>query len=134
FLARRPDQTRKLVNYAAIETIAAARGFAIVYPQDLSFAEQYNLMRGARHLLGPEGSAFYLAYFLREGSKAAILNHSITEPQTLDADLHRARGVDLTVLTGPIDQPAEAPGWAHHASYSIDEATLTAFLDVWLAE
>ena len=40
YLARRDFRHRRLVNCAGIESVAASRGFAIVYPEDLSFADQ----------------------------------------------------------------------------------------------
>ncbi len=68
FLARRGWRRRKMLNHLAIEAIATASGFDVVYPEDLSFAEQVALIQRARFLLGPDGSAFYLACWSRPGT------------------------------------------------------------------
>src|SRR5205085_11989551 len=40
FLARKGSLRRQLVNNAAIEAAAGARGFVVIYPEELDFAEQ----------------------------------------------------------------------------------------------
>jgi capsular polysaccharide biosynthesis protein len=72
FLARKAKQLRKLRNHAAIEEYAVRRGFVIVYPQDLDFADQLALMQGARYIIGPSGSALLLSYLARPGTKLCI--------------------------------------------------------------
>ena len=51
FLARKDFRHRKLVNRSEIEAIAKEHGFAIAYPEELDFAEQARLLRGARHVV-----------------------------------------------------------------------------------
>lgn len=74
FLARSPGFARKLVNREAIEAVAQARGFVIAFPESLDFAEQYRLTRNARFLIGPDGSAMYLALFAKPGAKVCFLS------------------------------------------------------------
>jgi hypothetical protein len=73
FLARKPHLLRKLVNTLEIEAAAAARGFAIVYPEDLGFAEQIRLLRHARFIAGPDGSALLLALFSQPGAAVRVI-------------------------------------------------------------
>jgi Glycosyltransferase 61 len=130
FLARKVFRHRKLVNHLAIEEIAAARGFAISYPEDLDFAAQAKLLRDARFVVGPEGSAFFLSYFLGRGAKVCILNHHETEGLVLynhDADL---KDIDLTIITGPEVGPRR--GRSQDMDYEIDPDLFRRFLDQWL--
>jgi capsular polysaccharide biosynthesis protein len=130
FLARKPTRRRKLVNRDAIEMIAKARGFEIVYPEDLDFADQFNLLSNARYVMGPEGSAIFLAFFARPGSKLCILNHPYTLGLPVLTGLLREIGIDVTVLTGPYVQENEQ--YPHFADYQIKENQFLSFLDGWL--
>ncbi len=65
FLARQAWRRRKLLNHAAIEAIASARRFRIVYPDELDFETQVRLLRSTRYVVGPNGSALYLTFFCR---------------------------------------------------------------------
>ncbi|MEO6263963.1 MAG: glycosyltransferase family 61 protein [Luteimonas sp.] len=127
FLARKPSRWRKMVNHAAIEDVARARGFAIVYPEDLDFASQVALIRGAKHVVAPEGSAITLMYFANPGTRLCILNHPIIETTAYDGLLD---GIDLRVLVGPIVE--KHPAFEHRSSYRIDEAAFLEFLGGWL--
>ncbi|OWU71439.1 hypothetical protein ATO3_18345 [Marinibacterium profundimaris] len=120
FLSRRGIARRSLVNTDEIEEIARAAGFAIVQPETMGFADQFRLLRDAKVVAGPEGSAMMLGMFCRPGTRGLVLNHQHTEYlATLSAALERG-GVDITVLTGPRE---EAHGkFAHNASYRIDPA------------
>lgn len=118
YLSRRAFARRALVNIDEIEEAARAEGFAIVQPETLSFAEQFRLLRGARVVAGPEGSAMMLGMFCRPGTRAVLLNHQVTEHlPTLSAALERG-GLDITVLTGP-EEDAQGK-FAHNASYRVD--------------
>jgi hypothetical protein len=57
FLARNPATKRQLINQDAIEAIAAQQGFQIVHLEALDFVDQIRLVRSARFVAGPEGSA-----------------------------------------------------------------------------
>lgn len=131
FLARKDFRHRKLVNRAAIETMAKQRGFAVVYPEDLDFIEQVRLLRTARFVIAPEGSALFLAFFAEAGLRLCILAQPVTEGLADFDGILAGRGVDITVLTGP-------PVTTHHeradySDYRIDETSFGCFLDGWLA-
>jgi hypothetical protein len=137
FLARPDDLSRKLLNSAAIQALAKARGFLVVYPEELSFLEQVRLVRGARFVLGPEGSAHYLTFFSRPGTKQCILNHPFTLDVLNFTYLVEQIGVDVTLFTGPALKLNNEPGYptygfVHYADYEIDEEHFASFLEEWL--
>ena len=82
FLARKSCRHRRLVNDAEILAEARRHGFQVVFPEDLSFAEQVGLMQGASEIVAPEGSATFLIQFAAPGVRACILSHPMTEPHS----------------------------------------------------
>lgn len=131
FLARKAFRHRKLVNHVDIENIAREHGFAIVYPEDLDFVEQVRLVRSARFVAAPEGSALFLSYFLGQGTKVCILNH----PETLGLVGYNGgaaeRGIDLTIIAGP--EADERRGRSQDMNYAIDAGLFRRFLGDWLS-
>jgi capsular polysaccharide biosynthesis protein len=130
YLARRDFRHRSLVNRVEIEAIAKQRGFAIKYPEDLEFAEQARLLRNARFVVAPEGSAVFLSYFLSRGAKVCILNHPLTEAVVGYNGGCKEKGVELTVITGP--EAGERRGRSQDMNYIIDADVFRGFLDAWL--
>jgi capsular polysaccharide biosynthesis protein len=129
FLARKAEQAHQLRDHAAIEEYAEHRGFAIVFPQDLDFADQLALMQGAGYIIGPAGSALFLSCLARPGTKLCILNSENTLRATTYTCLLQELGIDVSILTGPVVQEHEIP---HHVDYSIPAKTFREFLDSWL--
>ncbi len=133
FLARKPGLHHPLLNAAAIEAVAKARGFHIVYPEDLDFIEQVRLLREAHFVAGPDGSAInFLSWFARPGTRLCNLMHGYTIGLTLLTGLLSVIGVEVTVLTGPRagNPPENTSEFVEH--YTINEAGFSAFLDRWL--
>jgi capsular polysaccharide biosynthesis protein len=130
FLARRSFRHRRLVNDAEIYAEAQRHGFQVMYPEDLSFAEQVGLMQGASEIVAPEGSATFLIQFAAPGARACILSHPMTEPLSDFHEMFRAVGIGMTALTGPIVK--FNAGDPHDADYSIDVAKFSEFLREWL--
>lgn len=114
-----------LVNHAQIEDLARSRGFRVCYPEDLSFADQVRLVRNARFILAPEGSALFLMSWARAGARLCILNDARTVGFAY-ADMV----VTTTMFTGPI--VAEHDLYYEWADYEIDAGALEQFLDGWL--
>lgn len=130
FLARRPDRKKRLVNHRRIEEIAAAHGFAVVHPEDLPFVDQLRLVRHARHLVAPDGSAGLLTYFASAGAAVCFLNHPHTRPLVELNGLLAARGASFTIVTGPVaGDPCDERFWS---DYTIDEEVFASFLAPWL--
>lgn len=127
FLARRPYRHRKLVNHTDIELIAVDEGFRLVYLEDFDFDEQLRLIRGADWLVGPEGSAFFVAFFARPGTRVGFLNHPHTEFLTEVTALLEVMGVECTVVTGPFRRIEEG-GYTHFSDYEIDPDVFRRYL------
>lgn len=132
YLARKPGSHRKMINREAIEAVAARYGFDRVYLEDLEFVDQIRLIRSGRFLAGPDGSAFFTAFFSRPGTKLCILNHPHTALMPTVTALADALGLESAVLTGPFYR--EDPDYPNHADYEINEQAFASFLDLWLGE
>lgn len=70
FLSRRQQAQRTCSNTAEVEAFFAAQGFAILLPEELSFAEQVHIFAGAKIIAGFGGSALFNAMF---NSNAKVL-------------------------------------------------------------
>jgi hypothetical protein len=126
FLARKSATHRKLINRERIEAIASEQGFAIVSPEDLSFDEQVRLVRGARFIVGPEGSAMFLAFFSQPGARVCILNHPYTIGLAVLTGLLEEIGLGVRVFTGPYETENEQ--FPHFADYRLDPEAFAAFI------
>ena len=132
YLARRANRHRKLVNHAQVEALAARHGFELVYPEDMDFAGQVRMARDAEWIIGPEGSAMFLAFFARAGTRLCILNHPYTLGLPVLTGLLEAIGIDVTILTGPAASTnAELP---HFVDYRIDADGFEAFLAAGISQ
>jgi capsular polysaccharide biosynthesis protein len=129
FLARHPKRKKKLTNHAAIEAAAAARGFHVVYPEELSFKEQLRLVHHAHYVVAPDGSNGLLAYFVSPGSRVCFLNSHHTLPLVELTGILAALGADFSIVTGPMVSETDEPFWN---DYAIDETAFSDFLDLWL--
>ena len=129
FLARKAFRHRKMTNHREIEAIAAAHGFVISYPEDLDFVSQAKLLRDARFVLGPEGSAFFLCSFVGRGAKICILNHQETEGLVLYNGVFDLKEIHLTVITGP--DTGDHHRRQQDKNYTIDAEAFRRFLDEW---
>ncbi|MGA8535649.1 MAG: glycosyltransferase family 61 protein [Candidatus Tumulicola sp.] len=128
FLARKAFRHRKLTNRAEIEAIAEAHGFAIAFPEELPFVEQVRLLRNARFVVAPEGSALFLCSFHGPGAKICILNHRNTEGLVLYNE--GTEDGELTIITGPPAEPQH--GSPQDVDYTIESDVFRRFLEGWL--
>jgi len=129
FLSRRKHLHRKLMNIGRVEELASARGFHIVYPEDLPFADQARLVRGATHILGPEGSALFLAFLARPGTRVCCLDHPFVEKVSSVTTIFSELRLDFTLLTGRCVRKDET--FARFSDYEIAEADLLGLLSEW---
>jgi hypothetical protein len=121
YFARRGHRHRRLVNADEIERRARVLGCAVVYPEDLSFAQQAALARDAQMIVAPEGSALFLAMFARPGATLCILSHPLTDVLADYNGLFGALQVEVLAVTGPIVRyRASTP---HDSDYQIDPVT-----------
>jgi capsular polysaccharide biosynthesis protein len=128
FLARQPWRWGQLVNAPEIEGVASEHGFTVVYPDELTFVEQVNLVASAKRILAPEGSALFLCYFASPGTKLLILENAVVE----GANVWRAFFPDCapTAMAGTV--VARDEGFPHRSSYRIDPQRFRDFLSEWL--
>lgn len=78
YLTRRRSARRDLrvmANEARIEALFAERGFTILAPETLGFAEQVALYAGTRRMTGVSGSALHNVLFLRPGGDLVEIEH-----------------------------------------------------------
>lgn len=129
YLSRRAEQHRKLVNADEIEQLMQRRGFAIVYPQDLDFAQQLQLMRGARQIVGPEGSQLMLALFAGPGTRFCLLNHPFFENVPSYTAIIEALGIDTWALVGECVRLH--PAYPRFSDYRIEAGQIEALLQAW---
>lgn len=125
YLARKAGQHRRLVNHGEVERWARSRGFAVVDFAEHSFREQINLIRGADCLLGPEGSAFFAAFFARPGTRVGILNHEFLEDFAWYAQTFSELGIHLGILVG--ETVAVREDYAVFSDYRIELPALERF-------
>lgn len=69
YLSRRRDMKRRMINEVELEARLAERGFAIVYPEDMSVAEQIALFRDADVIVAPTGAALANTLFCKPTAK-----------------------------------------------------------------
>lgn len=130
YLSRHNIKRRKLVNSNAIESLCRTLGFQVFNPEELSFDRQVSLIRSARHIVAPEGSATLLCYFARPNTKLCMLSHPDTIGQATLTSVLDGLGVETTIFTGPYAKLH--PVWRHFSDYRIDAEALSRFLDDWL--
>lgn len=128
YLARRPTRHRLLENHGDIERMAVARGYTCVYPEDAGFAEQVRLVRSARFIIAPQGSAIFLMFFAQPGTRLLLLHNCYTDNLVGFAGFFEAAGVQARVLAG--EAPASGWGIDENSDYRIDPARLAIEIDI----
>lgn len=87
----RPKGQSSATNEAEAEAFFEERGFTVVHPQKIPFAEQVALARNADLVAGCNGSALHLAMFCRPDTGLLALDIRHVSNQYL---IDRARGLD----------------------------------------
>ncbi|MFT3988291.1 glycosyltransferase family 61 protein [Aestuariivirga sp.] len=118
YLARRGNLRRALLNEDEIEQEAVAQGFRVVYPAEMTVAEQVSLFSRARGVAGPEGAAFTNTMFCRPGTRIlSILSRNDLYPTF--TDLSAVCGLAHRQLLGRGEPDAEGYQYIYGA-YAID--------------
>jgi capsular polysaccharide biosynthesis protein len=76
YLSRRKfsgGSNRQIVNEDAVEAVFQARGFVVVYPEELAMKEQILSVADADVVAGGDGSAMHLCGFMRPKAKCLII-------------------------------------------------------------
>ena len=129
YLARPPVSHRSLVNGAAIENMMRDLGYEVVLPETMDFRQQAVLLREASHVIGPEGSALFLSFFSKPGTRLAILSHPDIEGLATFTAITDELQLRTSVITGPFHEKNEL--WPQFSSYTIDETALRHFIQNW---
>ena len=91
---------RILSNREQIEAIAAARGYAIVHPQELTLGEQAALFAEARVIVGEYGSALHGSVYARPGTLTVGLRGTARHPSFVQSGVAHALGQQAGYLLG----------------------------------
>ena len=103
------------------------RGYEVYDFAEVPFAEQVRLIRGARHVLGPDGSAFLTTFLGRPGLHTSKFSQPFVEEIVGYAHVSEALQQHLAVLVGDLE--TEHPRYKRMSDYSIDLAQLVSHLD-----
>jgi capsular polysaccharide biosynthesis protein len=111
------------VNEDEISEALAARGFEILFPEDMSFEEQVRMYQAAKVVVAPNGSSLLNAIFAPKDLTLIILSQRGLFNQGTYYGLMRELGYDLTFLCG--DEETDQK----HANYSVPLPRLIAGLE-----
>lgn len=126
YVSRSRQALRRLRNESAVEAIFAARGFAIVYPEDLPIEQQVTLWANARLVAGSAGSNMFGLAFQRRLERVLQIN-SPNMVQFSELMMLADSTSAMTIYVG------RAHGADPHAPWSVDPADLAREVDRWLA-
>jgi capsular polysaccharide biosynthesis protein len=76
YLSRRSRIWRRPTNEDEISSHLEARGYEILYPEDLSFAEQVRVFQEARVIVAANGSALMNTVFCQPGTRIVVLSQT----------------------------------------------------------
>ena len=130
YLAPGRGSPRAPANAAEIEAAAMARGFALVHPEELGFAEQVRLLRHARFIVMSEARQVLLSLFVQRGAKLLHLCDPYAAELPLQSGLLGEAGVDVTVMTESYVQLDDKH--LEQSNYRIDLTGFCDFVDGWL--
>lgn len=108
YLPRRAWQKRKLVNADEVEAELERAGFVRFDPWDASFRRQLQVIRSARYVVAPEGSALIMSVFAKPGLKVGLLSHPYPEGLEIYTQEFPHLGHELTVVTGEVVREDDA--------------------------
>ncbi len=110
FLSRPPGSLRDVENLQAVEDVFRARDYHVVYPEQLSLAEQIDLVRSARSIASFAGSQMYLCAF-----QATPGDNLVIAPRNFfladDIMIAGLRGHGLRVVFGDVVDIRPGHGW-----------------------
>lgn len=118
FFARRPGIRN--YNQSEISSIFAEYGFVTVFMEDLTIAQQVQLMSHVDYVAGATGAAWANLTFMREGAKALCWMPDCYSNCAVFSNLAKAAGVDLRYLYYPVD--VNSSRVLHKLNYHLDPA------------
>ncbi len=115
---RRGSLTRTMINEPQIEAKLVSRGFSIIQPESLSFAEQYHLFANAEVIVGATGAGLANLVFCSKSARVVIcLSTHPTHKFWYWPNMAAALGNTVNYVFGPYLDPA-AP--TLHTEFRVD--------------
>ena len=113
YLSRKSRSWRRLLNEDQVSEALAARGFEVLYPEDMSVEEQVRMYQGAKLVVAPNGASLLNAIFApKEMTLIALSQRGLFNWGTFYGAM-RELGYDLTFFCGEGDPDQK------HANYSV---------------
>lgn len=101
FISRKQSEHRRLLNLPEIENYLLARGFEVVFPEALTFANQVRLFAQAELVVGQTGAGFANLMWCPENCKAIfMINHNHQTNYYLFSVLTDILKIDLKFISG----------------------------------
>ncbi|WP_419730539.1 glycosyltransferase family 61 protein [Lichenicola sp.] len=111
FVSRRRwgNDSRSLVNAQQVEEQLAADGFEIVFPEEMSTADQVTLFAGSRLLVGEYGSGLHNSIFAGSSATVVAFRGAEGHPGFLQTGLCDALGQDIGYVFCSADPASDNP-------------------------
>lgn len=106
YVSRARAKLRRVVNEAELTQWLAQEGYTIIYPEEMTVAQQIDLYARASHVVAPGGAALTNMIFMPAGARVVMLNNAHLTPAAQKRffdPLARASGLDFRIVSG---QPA----------------------------
>jgi capsular polysaccharide biosynthesis protein len=114
FISRRPSTLRHCHNTTELEAYFAAKGFQVIYPEELSLAEQAETFRRAEVIAGLTGSGLFGLMWCETPKKVIILSPtSFTSSNEYLIAAVRGHRIDQIWSAPDVEQPEN--GWSQRA-------------------
>jgi capsular polysaccharide biosynthesis protein len=114
---------RNITNHKDVEACLRSKNIEIIYPENLSFAEQVNLFANCSLIIGPLGAAFSNIIFCAPGTKIIGLANPVAKTYCMQANLAKYAQCEYQILAGYYQTKDEVyPHSIHmlHANFYID--------------
>ncbi len=73
YLSRKNCRNQRLINAQEVEALFRGKGYQVIYPEELTFAEEVAIFHGADIIAGPTGAAFTNLVYCKEGAKVIAI-------------------------------------------------------------
>jgi len=123
YLSRQGRGGRRPLNEDQIAAYLEAKGFEIVFTEDMSFEEQVRLFQAAKVIVAPNGSAVLNVFFASTDVTLFILSQRGLFNWGTYYGVMRELGYDMTFVLGDEEFPAK------HANYRVPLDRLKAVLE-----
>jgi capsular polysaccharide biosynthesis protein len=128
FVSRKNSSYRQLLNSVEIENILIARGFEVIFPENLSFFSQVKIFSQAKIIIGQSGAGMANFIFAPETAKILMmLSDAPGSNLQLFNGLAEAAGIHLEYLMGKTASVLKK--YNLHSDFYVDINLLADYLD-----